>query len=94
MENEAIVIEEGVEVEEREDGTYARMPIEGFEEDFAKYFKMKDSIREEILAKAEIEIAEKTEKLDKLIDLTSEFVKIQGEIEEVDPEAEETPVEA
>ena len=39
----------------------------GFEEDYARYVEYKDRIREEILAKAEAEIAEKTEKLDKLI---------------------------
>ena len=54
----------------------------GFEEDYARYVEYKNRIREEILAKAEAEIAEKTEKLDKLIELTSHEEEFADEVEE------------
>lgn len=67
----------------------------GFEEDYARYVERKEKVREEILARAEEEIAEKTAKLDQLIELTSHEEEFDDEPvdEDLENETDEEPVE-
>lgn len=59
-----------------------RVPLVGFEEDYAKYVERKESVEAEVRAEFEKVLAERTAKLDQLIELTSELVEIHEEVEE------------
>lgn len=52
-------------------------PLAGFEEDYARYIERKSKVEEDVRAEYEKVLAERTEKLDKLIALTSEVVEIE-----------------
>lgn len=58
----------------------------GFEEDYARYVERKAKVEEEVKAEYEKVLAERTAKLDELIELTSHEEEIE---EEVPAEAEE-----
>ena len=62
-------------------------PLEGFEEDYARYVARKAKIEEEVKAEYEKILAERTAKLDQLIALTSEPTDVEYE-DEVDDEPE------
>lgn len=51
-------------------------PIAGFEEDYARYVERKAKVEEEVKAEYATVLAQRTEKLDRLIAETSEVVEI------------------
>ena len=61
---------------------YERVPLAGFEDDYARYVDRKASIEAEVKEEFERVLAERTAKLDQLIDLTSELVEIHEEVVE------------
>lgn len=65
-----------------------REPLETFEADYERYVERKKVVEEEVKAEYERVLAERTEKLDKLIELTSKVVEYE-DVEE-NPEAEIT----
>ena len=68
---------------------YERVPLDGFEEDYAKYVERKESVEAEVKAEFEKVLAERTAKLDQLIDLTSELIEIHEEVVEEETEVVE-----
>lgn len=63
-----------------------RKALMGFEEDYAKFIARKDAVEQEVKAEYEKVLAERTAKLDELINLVSE------EFEEVVEETKEDEV--
>lgn len=66
-------------MDEQMETRYERVALNGFEEDYAKYVERKATVEAEVKAEFERVLAERTAKLDQLIELTSELVEIQEE---------------
>ena len=69
-------------MDEQMETRYERVALTGFEEDYAKYVERKATVEAEVKAEFEQVLAERTAKLDQLIELTSELVEIHEEIVE------------
>ena len=68
---------------------FERVPVAGFEDDYYRYVAKRNVVEEEVKAEFEKVLAERTAKLDKLIELTSELVEVPAE-EVVDLDEENT----
>ena len=66
---------------------YERVPLKGFEEDYARYVERKAQVEEEVREEYEKVLNERTAKLDQLIGLTSELIEVVEEPIEDNPES-------
>lgn len=69
---------------------FERVPVAGFEDDYYRYVAKRNVVEEEVKAEFEKVLAERTAKLDQLIELTSELVEVEVEPEVVDLDEENT----
>lgn len=54
-----------------------RKPLAGFEEDYDKFVKRKELVEEQVKQEFELEIAKRTETLEKLIEIVTEIVDVE-----------------
>lgn len=69
---------------------FERVPVAGFEDDYYRYVAKRNVVEEEVKAEFEKVLAERTAKLDQLIELTSELVEVEPEVVDLDEENTET----
>ena len=66
---------------------YERVPLKGFERDYAIFVEKKAKVEEETREEYEKVLNERTARLDQLIELTSELIEIVEEPIEGNPES-------
>ena len=70
---------------------FERVPVAGFEDDYYRSVAKRNVVEEEVKAEFEKVLAERTAKLDQLIELTSELVEVPvEEVVDLDEENTET----